>query len=206
MSIDHEEFSMVFCEVKEVLSVWAANTILSREEVARAERFAARGPARTFMAGRLLLRHLVAQRSDCRPQDVVLRLAPGGKPVVENPAGTEVNLSHSQGWVLAAAGRVQLGIDMEAVRPMDWQTVTRRFLPPSDRSWLDACPPESRDVSFFHLWTWKEAVAKAVGSGISLFAELPPPCDMVHVAGRAVHVSSIALPPPFIGHLAVVGA
>lgn len=189
--------------VDDMVSAWSAGTILAPEELARAEKFAVPGPARSFIAGRLLLRDLVARISGCHPHEAVFRVGPDGKPMVQHPPGVEVNLTHSEGWVLAAAAHLPLGIDMEVVRPLDWQSIARRFLTASDRDWLDACPAEDRHRSFFHLWTWKEAVAKAVGSGLSLLAELPPPCETVHVAGQAIHVSSIALPVPLIGHVAV---
>lgn len=191
-------------EVDETLSAWTAGTILAPEELARAERFAVPGPARTFIAGRLLLRNLVARMSGCQPHDVTLRLEANGKPVVEHPRDIHVNLTHSQGWVLAAATGRPLGIDMEAIRPMDWQLVARHFLSTADRDWLEACPSEDRHRFFFHLWTWKEAVAKAVGSGLGLFDDLPPPCEFVHVAGQSIHVAQLQLPEPLVGYLATI--
>lgn len=190
--------------VDETLSTWQPGTILSCEELARAQRFAVTGPARTFIAGRLVLRRLAAEMAGCRPEDIVFRLEAGGKPRVEHPRGIEVNLTHSDGWLLAAAASVPVGIDMEAVRPVDWHLIARRFLSSADRDWLAAYPVEDRQRAFFHLWTWKEAVAKAVGAGLRLLPDLPPPCDCVQVAGQPIHVTPVELPSPLIAHLAVI--
>lgn len=190
--------------VDETLSTWRAGTILSCEELARVNGFAAPGPARTFIAGRLVLRGLVAKMAGCRPEDVMFHLEAGGKPRVEHPRGIEVNLTHSDGWILAATASLPVGIDMEAVRPMDWPIIARRFLSPADRHWLEAYPVEDRQRAFFHLWTWKESVAKAVGAGLGLLPELPPPCVCVQVAGQRLHVTPVELPSPLIAHLAVI--
>ncbi len=191
-------------EVDDVLSTWTPGAILTAEEQARAQRFALPGPARTFIAGRLLLRSLAARMAGCRPEDVVFSLGPHGKPMVEHPRGVEVNLSHSGGRVLAAAGSVPLGVDMEAVRPLDWRAIARRFLPARDHDWLAAFPIEERRRAFFQLWTWKEAVAKALGVGIALLPDLPPPDSIVEVGGSTFSVSRLDLPEPLVGHLTML--
>jgi len=203
MTVRGEACLTALRRVDEMVSAWKPGTILAPEELARAARFAVPGPAQAFIAGRLLLRNLVSRLSGCRPEDAIFRFGTNGKPMVEFPVGIEVTLTHSGNWVLAAAGGQPLGIDMEVLRPLDWPSIARRFLTDADRAWLDACAAQDRHHSFFRLWTWKEAVAKAIGVGLPLFSDLPLPRDVVEIGGSVVSIARLDLPSPLIAHLAV---
>jgi len=79
----------------------------------------------------------------------------------------DVSLSHSGGWIAAAASpEGRIGIDIEAEREVS-VTLTRRCLAPSELDWLSAAiPGQPQRERFFRLWTAKEAYVKATGEGI----------------------------------------
>jgi len=77
------------------------------------------------------------------------------------------SLSHSGDLVVCAAGRVQtVGIDVEQIRPRsDWQALARFALHPTERRRMEGLAEAIRWQRFYQAWTFKEALAKALGLG-----------------------------------------
>lgn len=119
-----------------------------------------------FAAGRWLLRHAATRvfgkdryRLDCV----------GGRPVAAVAGGpAAVSLSHSGELVLCAAGRVRsLGVDVELVRPRaDWNALSAWTLHPHERERIERAGRGQRWLGFYQSWTYKEALAKALGEGV----------------------------------------
>ncbi|HEM8515220.1 TPA: 4'-phosphopantetheinyl transferase superfamily protein, partial [Burkholderia cepacia] len=75
------------------------------------------------------------------------------------------------------AGRV--GVDIECCdRAADWRALTREVCAPAEAAWLDSVPPAARAAAFMRVWAAKEALLKALGTGIvgglRAFAVVPP--------------------------------
>jgi 4'-phosphopantetheinyl transferase len=69
--------------------------------------------------------------------------------------------------VAVAAGE-RIGIDAEIVRSdVEVENLSRRFFTPAEADEILALPNESRLAAFFRCWTRKEAILKALGSGLS---------------------------------------
>lgn len=76
----------------------------------------------------------------------------------------DFNLSHSGEWVICAASdRGKIGVDIEAVRPVEFDHFSDHF---TATEWerIDSAPNPT-DAFFFH-WTAKESVVKADGRGL----------------------------------------
>jgi len=152
--------------------VHALREVLSADERERAGRFvfdehrnrfiACRGQARSVLAG-----YLGAAAGELR-----FRYGPRGKPALEAPWGELLtfNISHSHDLALCAVacGR-ELGVDIEHIRPpSDFDGLAAHFFASSEVNALRSLPEETRLESFFRCWTRKEAVLKAVGTGLAL--------------------------------------
>ncbi len=138
-----------------------------------------------FCAARTLLRHLLAGALDCAPAEVPITLADNGKPGVrETPL--RFNLSHAGDHLLIAIARDrELGIDIEAPRPLRRaEDIARRLFPPEAlREWQAS----GQDPAvFFRLWTALEARQKCLGSG--LFGARP---DNTPIEQRAFAVAGL---------------
>lgn len=111
--------------------------------------------------------------------------------------GLAFNLSHSEGVaIVAVASDGRVGVDVEAVRPRAaLAAIAARYFDPSERAWLadtaaglpgdaadaavDAAADAAvdaranddtavaRSAAFYTVWTAKEALTKAVGTGLS---------------------------------------
>jgi 4'-phosphopantetheinyl transferase len=79
------------------------------------------------------------------------------------------NVAHSgDAALIAVTVEHELGVDIEVVRPVDHgASIARRYFHPSEVLAIRATPPELRDAAFLRCWTGKEAVLKAVGTGIT---------------------------------------
>jgi 4'-phosphopantetheinyl transferase len=144
---------------------------LDAEERKRAARFRFEAHRRRFIAGRGLLRRLLGRLSGTAPEALVFRYGAKGKPHLVVPrVDLRFNLSHSANGALFAVARGrELGVDVEALRPMgDAEALVERFFHPAERRTFAALAPESRVTAFFSGWTRKEAYLKARGDGLSL--------------------------------------
>jgi len=144
--------------------------LLDPEERRRAERFAVDRPRRQFVITRAALRLLLAARLDCPPHVLGFATGPHGKPflVSDGAAPLCFNVSHSGARALVAIGPAELGVDIEDLaRDGDLELVAKRVFTAAEQAALKARAGAGRAALFFRLWTVKEALIKARGSGFA---------------------------------------
>lgn len=131
------------------------------------------------------------------PEAAKTTLAEGGKPcLAADPGRLSFNLSHSGALALVAIapGNVEVGVDVERVRPRrDVARLAERWLPTDDAGAVATASLAERDAVFYAAWTRHEARVKCVGTGLSG----PPPgpevvavqleIDSGYAAAVAVH-------------------
>jgi 4'-phosphopantetheinyl transferase len=139
---------------------------LTPEEAERADAMQGKRRRAQFASGRWLLRHAVRRvfgEGNCLVQPSE------GKPVVVSGDGlaASASLSHSADLVLCAVGRVEsVGVDVERVRPRaDWEALAQFALHPRERDRLQGLAQTTRWLGLYQAWTFKEALAKALGLG-----------------------------------------
>ena len=193
---------------------------LAADERERAARFRFAEHRNRFVAGRGLLRELLSIYLD-RPA-VALRFEQGshGKPALAGEdagAGLHFNLSHSGGQALYAVARRAVGTDLECHhRTMQFAAIIDRVCTPREFALFQAQPDDLRRETFFVCWTRKEAIAKALGGGLSsglrnlevCFQESVRPDDRAclnDAEGREWSVLTLPLGPGWSGALAAAG-
>jgi len=147
------------------------SALLSESERRRAEAFRFYRDRMRFAASHALLRIVLGRYLDRRPSDIGFLKSSHGKPALlptENPDRLTFNLSESGGRVLIAVARDHaVGVDIEQVRPVpECDDIARGYFSASEQAELAALPASERVLGFFHGWTRKEAVLKAVGCGL----------------------------------------
>lgn len=90
-----------------------------------------------------------------------------GKPSLLNAPAFHFNVSHSGKWVVCALDDHPLGIDIEQLRPIDFE-VGRVCFSDTEYDALMRQNAESRLSYFYDLWTLKECFVKAEGQGLTL--------------------------------------
>ena len=142
--------------------------VLSEDEKARAERFHFERDKRRFILARAGLRTLLAEYADLPAGEIPLVYGPSGKPGLPSSLGLEFNLSHSQDAAIFAVARHPVGVDLEAIRPVQYAlSVAEGFFTPAEIAALRLEPPDQLSEAFLRCWTRKEAYVKACGHGLS---------------------------------------
>lgn len=148
----------------------SGTNLLSVAERQRAERLAQPRARGQYIASQRMLRMILARYLDVSPSAIQFLRSPAGKPYLDPRHGSTLrfNLSHSGSWALFAfAVGQEVGVDLETHRPVDPLALAQRFFCAAEARRLRTLPIAQRPRSFFELWTAKEALAKAMGTGIA---------------------------------------
>ena len=150
-----------------------AFTLLDAEETRRARRFVVEPPRRRFALCRAALRINLCERLDCRNEQLSFDYLEHGKPVAEvngQRAPIGFNLSHSGGHgLIAIAAHERLGVDLEERKPgRNFDGIGDRVYGPAERRLLAQAEGPRKGAFFYQLWTLKEALIKALGTGFTL--------------------------------------
>jgi 4'-phosphopantetheinyl transferase len=195
-------------------ALWACWDLLSPEETRVASSYRFVKDLREFVITRAVLRQVLARYTGQSPADLRFESSSAGKPVLLGAHSPHFSVSHCADLALIAVARVRIGIDVEHVRPGNfWQKVIGQCLSPRERAYLEALPAKSRTQALYRVWTRKEAVLKAVGTGllypphqVSVLPENKEPsvvsllgCDwfvrQVRTPGRYAAAAAIEAPP-----------
>ena len=146
--------------------------LLSQPERTRYRRFLVEDARRQFLLARGALRLLLSERINRAPTAIDLATQAYGKPyaMVEGvPAPVSFNVSHSgNDGLIALTGSRSVGIDLEQRRPqVDLDGVAARVFGAGERAALAGLTGRNKLDLFYRLWTIKEALIKARGTGFS---------------------------------------
>ncbi|MCJ2070374.1 4'-phosphopantetheinyl transferase superfamily protein [Methylobacterium sp. J-030] len=146
--------------------------VLDRSERERGDRFLRPVDRARYIASHAALRLVLAEACACAPSEIRLTANATGKPELARAFGSPAafNLSHSGARALIGlAGPTAIGVDIELIRPIpDAVRIARTHFAPDEAAALASLPPDAIEAAFFGLWTRKEAVVKAQGTGLSL--------------------------------------
>jgi 4'-phosphopantetheinyl transferase len=143
--------------------------LLTPPERQRAERFRHAIDAHRFTLGRALTRLAVASQLGCSPREVRIELDSSGKPWLQDAAAAlSLSISHGGGLVAVALAHGAVGVDVE---PRGQAIALDAVLPlvcaPAECEAIMALPQGERERRFLLLWTLKEALLKAAGTGLA---------------------------------------
>lgn len=144
-------------------------TLLSTDEIARANKFHFAQHKRRFIAARGILRQLLGNYLAISPDSIVFAYGDRGKPGLATEQPLQFNISHSQEYALFGFTQNHLiGVDIEYQRVMpDALKIAQRFFSPREFNMIAETTAENQPRLFFQLWTAKEAYLKAVGTGLT---------------------------------------
>jgi 4'-phosphopantetheinyl transferase len=140
-------------------------TLLSSDEIARANRYYHERDRRRFIVARGRLRQLLGEYVGREPEHITFHYSERGKPSI--PSCLQFNVSHSGETACFGFGReTRVGVDVERVREItETLALTKRFFCAKEHELVSRHPEKER--VFFQLWTAKEAYLKAIGTGIA---------------------------------------
>jgi 4'-phosphopantetheinyl transferase len=144
---------------------------LCEDEYQRVGRLRSPRSAERFTIARGILRILLGHTLGTRPEQLVFAYGAHGKPELAGGMQKELafNVSHCGGLaIFAIANGLVVGVDIEEIRPVsNIEASASIFLSPDELVEFEALPDGGKLERFFTLWTCKEAILKAIGSGFS---------------------------------------
>ena len=141
--------------------------ILSADELARANRLQDTKIRDRWIAGRILLRKLLAELLKCDAASIHFTYGEDGKPRLAASNELSFNISHSGSQAVFAFSHVlELGIDIEEMHPLSAMDRVMQLVFSESEIESVRCLSGGNEIqAFFQIWTLKEAFLKAIGSG-----------------------------------------
>jgi len=174
------------------------------------------------IAGRGLLRELLAGYLGEKPEELLLSEGEFGKLHLSDHLESDslsFNLSHAGNHLLlAVCVGCEVGVDLELVREdLDFRPMAERYFSERERRELFSLPQEEQRAAFYRCWTRKEAYLKGTGTGfsqpanafdVSLLPQHPP--QLLEHRGAPAEVErwsirDIVLPGEYCGAVAMEG-
>ena len=135
--------------------------ILSINEQAKANNFKNKNHARASVLARGALRILLGAYENSAPEELNFSKTKDGKPFLPN-SRINFNISHSSDWIILAFCKDHsIGVDLEAIRDIDFLRISKRYFNQEEQIFLINSEDPKR--LFFDLWSRKEAIIKAKG-------------------------------------------
>ncbi|EPY12297.1 MULTISPECIES: 4'-phosphopantetheinyl transferase family protein [Paenibacillus] len=152
------------------------------EKYKRLDRLRNREDLYCTVAADILARMLLCRTLKCSNNELVIHTHPFGKPYVEGDP-VFFNISHAGAFIAVALDEAPIGIDIEQAG--EWNMdVARLICSPRELELLaNTNDSRARQELFFYIWTAKESVLKALGTGLSL-----PPSTFEIVQETAVPI------------------
>jgi 4'-phosphopantetheinyl transferase len=151
--------------------VRALRECLSPAEHARAARLRFEHLRRRYIVSRARLRQLLGARLGLEPRAVALAYGANGKPLLESGA-LHFSVSHCDDVALIALSPVEIGVDIEALRPVpEADAIAEQVFSPREKDAYAVLAAHDKLLAFLHCWTRKEALVKALGEGLALSLE-----------------------------------
>ncbi len=136
-------------------------SLLAADEAEKADRFVKDDDRSAFILRRSTLRRLLSGWLNVSPQEITYLHETHGKPVLK-ASPLHFNISKTTGLNIYYFGPQEAGIDVELIDP------NRRFSEiESTQLHAEEKAVVQTDLDFFAIWTRKEAILKADGSGIT---------------------------------------
>ena len=142
--------------------------ILNYQEQQRAQRFQFAHHQRRFIAAHVILRKIIAKYLDTAAHKLDFCENEYGKPQVISNIPIQFNLSHSKDLALLAIGyKHEIGIDLEYFSARPYLGIANNMFSEEEIAQISTLAPKLIPLSFFTIWSQKEAFIKACGQGLS---------------------------------------
>lgn len=143
-------------------------SLLSEDEKERAGSYIFQADQWRYVFCRANLRIKLGELLNCPPNKILFGYSVYGKPYLIEYPELKFNLSHCSNYLaMIFSSECEVGIDIEPIREVDYQSLGKICLSKKESLELDSYLGESKKLeAFFTCWTRKEALLKGIGLGI----------------------------------------
>ncbi len=163
----------------------------------KAVRYKSELSAYNYVVGRLLLKYGLNDFGIDNGLDK-MEFQENGKPVLPD---IHFNISHSSHQVICAFSKEgRLGVDLETIRPIDFEDFTSMF---TAKEWTTIKGADNPTRAFYWFWTRKESVIKALGHKLSYLHQIELDVSLNHITidGKRWFLQDIDVGSSFSGAL-----
>lgn len=142
--------------------------LLSIDEIARANRLIDVTKRERFIITRACLRSILGRYLKVLPVSIRFTYNQHGKPFLDtHPHRLFFNLSHSaERAVLAVSTEKNVGIDLERINStLSYGSIANQYFTEEEQICLNCYSEARKRRAFYRIWTQKEALLKAAGTG-----------------------------------------
>ncbi len=142
---------------------------LSKEEKDRSKKFRFDRDRNRFILTRGVLRRLLGKYLDKDPESIKFEYNAYQKPLLQGNQLLEFNVGHSGGYAVLGFHRdTEIGVDVEYQKPeLEPLAIAQNFFSSTEVKRLGKFPESDQITAFYRCWTRKEAIIKALGTGLS---------------------------------------
>jgi 4'-phosphopantetheinyl transferase len=145
-------------------------SVLSDDELARADRFLTEASRAGFVQRRAFRRYCAAAAlGSSQPlSQFAFKETEKGRPYLPDFPNMSFSFSACRLGFLGAWSRTcRIGVDIEdPARPLDAADLAERYFSPREAIAVEAADEQSRAWRFYELWSLKEAALKSIGEGL----------------------------------------
>ena len=91
-----------------------------------------------------------------------------GKPYLHGYLDFNFNISHSEDFVVCAVDSKPVGIDIEAVKCIEYKDIAQNFFTEREFNYIVKQKSDIQLSRFYEIWTLKESYMKCIGKGFSI--------------------------------------
>jgi len=157
-----------FAETKDLIIRYPdIKKYISFDEQLKADKFHFDDDRETYVLCHALLRLVLANHLNVNPLEIKFKIGLNNKPCLTNDA-VYFNVTHTkEAFSFAVSKNFYVGIDLEDInQPVEINSIAESFFSKREREYIFKSNTDAKN-RFFLLWTRKEALLKAIGTGIS---------------------------------------
>ncbi len=167
------------------------DTILNVAEQDRANKYHQPKDRERFIVSRVALRMLLGKYLGKAPAAVLFAKGQNHKPYLVN-GELQYNVSHSADMVVIAIAKKVVGVDIEfTASDLEIADIISDCFNEEEQGYIN-CSTQKR-LTFYKLWTRKEAILKAIAKGIDADIMHIPCLDRVHEVAQEYFASDYQL-------------
>jgi 4'-phosphopantetheinyl transferase len=167
-TLDNSYLNVYYSKTKELGSYFAElKKYISHEEKIRAQKFHYEADRETYVTCHALLRLILAKYINTTPLEIRFETGRNNKPGIHNNL-IYFNIAHTRNeFAIAVCNNFHVGIDIESIhQDIDIFSVAKSFFSSKEHDFIFKSDNAEKD-RFFLLWTRKEALLKAIGTGLT---------------------------------------
>jgi len=141
--------------------------LISKDKYVKIKKLKCKEDVQRSLIAEILIRYIIFKRYKISNNEISFVFNEYGKPFLNNINNFYFNISHSGEWIVCAIDSNYIGIDIEFIKPIDFE-IAQRYFSEKEYSYFLAKKDSDKLNYFYDLWTLKESFIKAVGKGLSI--------------------------------------